>query len=151
MASLSNYLRLPEVQADLERVPANYDPNAINDVYDGDLARTHPKFSLQNYLKIELNSDDLTITNPISHRAHSIFLFYWSLLNVSREKRSKQTAKRLIAACPKWARKYHSLNVTLEDFFMGMKILSTTGKNNFSIDDTLNSDELRNYGQHQWE
>ena len=151
MTSLSNYLRLPEVQADLERVPANYDPNAINAVYDGDLARNHPHFSRQNHLKIELNSDDLTVTNPISHRAHSIFLFYWSLLNVSREKRSKQTAKRLIAACPKWARKYHSLNVTLEDFFMGMKILSTTGKNNFSIDDTLNSDELRNYGQHQWE
>ncbi|CAF3885560.1 unnamed protein product [Rotaria sordida] len=86
-----------------------------------------------NYLKIELNSDDLTITNPISHRAHSIFFFYWSLLNVSREKRSRQATKRLIAACPKWARKYNSLSHTVDDFLMGMHVLSTSGRVSPSI------------------
>ncbi|CAM4986969.1 unnamed protein product [Rotaria socialis] len=105
LKSLEKYLRLPEVQADLQRVKHNYDPNRIEDVHDGFFARNHPNCRNSTYLKIEISSDDLTINNPISHRAHSIFFFYWSLLNVSREKHSKQSAKRLIAACPKWARK----------------------------------------------
>jgi hypothetical protein len=128
LLSLEKYLRLPEVQADLHRAVPHYDPNCIQDIHDGDFARNHQNFEKSTYLKIELNSDDLTITNPISHRAHSIFFFYWSLLNVSREKRSKQSAKRLIAACPKWARKYNSLYHTINDFLMGINTLSTTGR-----------------------
>ncbi|CAF4912411.1 unnamed protein product, partial [Rotaria sp. Silwood1] len=104
LSSLEKYLRLPEVQADLHRATPDYNPDCIQDFHDGAFARNDPNFRNSTYLKIEINSDDLTITNPISHRAHSIFFFYWSLLNVSREKRSKQSAKRLIAACPKWAR-----------------------------------------------
>ncbi|CAF3963379.1 unnamed protein product [Rotaria sp. Silwood1] len=127
LRSLANYLQLPEVQADLHRVPPDYDTNCIQDTHDGIFARNHPDFQRATYLKIELNSDDLTVTNPISHRAHSIFFFYWSLLNVSREKRSKQTSKRLIAACPKWARKYNSLCHTIDDFLMGINQLSSTG------------------------
>jgi len=138
--SLSGYLRLPEVQADVHRVIPDYDPKCIQDMHHGVFARSHLNFRNSTYLKIELNSDDLTLTNPISHRAHSMFFFYWSLLNVSREKRSKQSAKRLIAICPKWARKYNSLYHTLDDFIMGINTLSTTGKailkysnkNNFS-------------------
>ncbi|CAM4792491.1 unnamed protein product [Rotaria magnacalcarata] len=133
--SLKNYLELPEVQADLNRVLPAYDPNCIQDTYDGMFARYHSNFSSSTYLKIELNSDDLTVTNPISHRAHSIFFFYWSLLNVAREKRSRQPAKRLVAACPKWARKYGSLYHTMDDFLMGMHELSTTGIT-ISINDT---------------
>jgi hypothetical protein len=105
----------------------NYDPECIQDLHQGDFARNHSDFKSSTYLKIELNSDELTITNPISHRAHSIFFFYWSLLNVCREKRSKRSAKRLIAACPKWARKYDSLSHTIDDFLMGINVLSTTG------------------------
>ena len=105
----------------------DYDPDCIQDIHDGEFARNHKYFQKSTYLKIELNSDDLTITNPISHRAHSLFFFYWSLLSVSREKRSKQSAKRLIAACPKWARKYNSLYHTVHDFLMGINTLSTTG------------------------
>ncbi|CAF4023340.1 unnamed protein product [Rotaria sp. Silwood2] len=126
LRSLEKYLRLPEVQADLQRATSDYDPNCIEDVHDGLFARNHQNFKNSSYIKIELNSDDLTITNPISHRAHSIFFFYWSLLNVSREKRSKQSAKRLVAACPKWARKYNSLCHTVDDFLMGINTLSTT-------------------------
>jgi hypothetical protein len=125
---LKNYLQLPEVQADLRRSISDYDPNCIQDTHDGVFARSHPNFKQTNYLKIELNSDDLTITNPISHRAHSLFFFYWSLLNISREKRSRQSAKRLIAVCPKWARKYNSLSHTIDDFLIGINTLSTTGK-----------------------
>lgn len=127
LQSLKNYLELPEVQADLHRVLPDYDVNRIQDTYDGLFARGHPYFNNSTYLKIELNSDDLTVTNPISHRAHSIFFFYWSLLNVSSEKRSRQSAKRLIAACPKWARKYDSLYHTMDDFLMGINQLSTIG------------------------
>lgn len=129
LQSLKNYLQLPEVQASLNRVLPDYDPNCIQDTHDGVFARNYPHFQKSNYLKIEPNSDDLTITNPISHRAHSIFFFYWSLLNVSRsrEKRSKQSAKRLIAACLKWARKYSSLFHTVDDFLLVMNQVSTTG------------------------
>ncbi|CAF3810936.1 unnamed protein product [Rotaria magnacalcarata] len=127
LQSLKNYLRLPEVQVDIHRVLPDYDPSCIQDTYDAIFSRSHPNFQKSIYLKIELNSDDLTITNPISHRSHSIFFFYWSLLNVSREKRSAQTAKRLIAACPKWARKYNSLAHTMDDFLLGINELSTTG------------------------
>ncbi|CAF1315941.1 unnamed protein product [Adineta steineri] len=81
LISLEKYLRLPEVQADLHRATTIYDPNCIQDVHDGTFARNHSDFQNPIYLKIELNSDDLTITNLISHRAHSIFFFYWSLLN----------------------------------------------------------------------
>lgn len=127
LRSLEKYLHLPEVQADLNRVTPNYDPDCIQDVNDGNFARSHPNFCNSTYLKIEINSDDLTITNPISHRAHSVFFFYWSLLNVSREKRSKQSSKRLIATCPKLARKYNSLSHTVDDFILGMTTLSTAG------------------------
>jgi hypothetical protein len=128
LSSLANYLRLPEVQADLHRAAPDYDPDCIQDTHDGIFARNHPDFQKPTYLKSELNSDDLTITNPVSHRAHSIFFFYWSLLNVSREERSRQSAKRLIAACPKWARKYNSSSYTIDDFLMGINILSTKGR-----------------------
>jgi hypothetical protein len=127
LTSLSNYLQLPEVQSDMNRVWPSYGPDCIRDLHEGDLARNHPNFKNSNYLKIELKSDELTITNPISHRVHSMFFFYWSLLNVAREKRSKQSTKRLIAACPKWARKYDSLSHTIEDFLLGIHTLSTTG------------------------
>ncbi|CAF5127149.1 unnamed protein product, partial [Rotaria magnacalcarata] len=52
--------KLPEVQADLNRVLPAYDPNCIQDTYDGMFARYHSNFSSSTYLKIELNSDDLT-------------------------------------------------------------------------------------------
>ncbi|CAF1070925.1 unnamed protein product [Didymodactylos carnosus] len=123
--NLKNYLLLPEVHADLHRQLPPYDPNYIKDVYDGKFGRNHPQFNQSTYLKIELNSDDLTVTNSISHRASSLFFFYWSLLNLSREKRAKHNAKRLIAACPKWARTYDSLHYTLQGFLADMKILST--------------------------
>ncbi|CAM4789040.1 unnamed protein product [Rotaria magnacalcarata] len=112
---------------DLQRVIPDYDPNRIGDTHDGVFAQDHPNFKKSNYLKIEINFYGLTITNPISHRAHSIFFFYWSLLNVSKEKRSKQSAKRLIAVCLKWARKYNSLCHTVYDFLIGMNTLATTG------------------------
>ncbi|CAF2133147.1 unnamed protein product [Rotaria magnacalcarata] len=133
--SLKNYLELPEVQADINRVLPAYDPNCIQDTHDGMFARYHSNFSSSTYLKIELNSDNLTVTNPISHRAHSIFFFYWLLLNVARERRSRQSAKRLVDACLKWARKYGSLYHTMDDFLMGMHELSTTGIT-ISINDT---------------
>ena len=124
---MKSYLALPEVQADLNRVLPDYDSDCIQDTYDGVFAKYHSNFGKSTYLKIELNSDDLTVTNPISHRANSIFFFYWSLLNIAPEKRSRQAAKRLVAACPKWARKYTSLYHTMDDFLMGINQLSTTG------------------------
>ena len=93
---MKSYLALPEVQADLNRVLPDYDSDCIQDTYDGVFAKYHSNFSKSTYLKIELNSDDLTVTNPISHRAHSIFFFYWSLLNIAPEKRSRQAAKGLL-------------------------------------------------------
>ncbi len=83
--SLTNYLQLPKVQADLHRSISDYDPKCVQDTHDEMFARNHPNFQKIIYRKIELNSDDLTVTNPIFHRAHSIFFFYWFLLNVSRE------------------------------------------------------------------
>lgn len=118
---------MPEVQADIHCVLPDYDANCIRDTHDAVFSKTHPKFQTSTFLKIELNSDDLNITNPISHRSHSIFFFYWSLLNVRREKRSAQAAKRLIAACRKWARKYNSLAHTMDDILLGINQLSTTG------------------------
>ncbi|CAF3133740.1 unnamed protein product [Rotaria sp. Silwood2] len=76
LLSPEQYLRLPKVQADLHRTITDYDPDCIQDFCDGDFARNHQNFQKSTYLKIELNSDDLTITNSISHRAHSIFFFY---------------------------------------------------------------------------
>lgn len=127
LQSLKNYLELPEVQDDLNRVLSGYDPHCIQDTHHGIFAKYDSNFSKSTYLKIELNSDDLTITNPISHQAHSVFFFYWSLLNISPSKRSRQSAKRLVAICPKWARKYDSLYHIMDDFLTGINILSTTG------------------------
>ena len=107
LQSLKSYLALPEVQADLNRVLPDYDSDCIQDTYDGVFAKYHSYLSKSTYLKIELNSDDLTVTNSISHRTHSIFFFYWSLLNIEGEKRSRQAAIRLVAGCPKWASIIH--------------------------------------------
>ncbi|CAF1309486.1 unnamed protein product [Didymodactylos carnosus] len=126
LKGLQQFLQLPEVQSDLER-GQQQTGNIMQDVNDGDLCINHPQFKNPKFLKIELSSDDLNLTNPVSHRSHSIFFFYWTLLNLSREHRSKQTSKRLVAACPKWARKYDALCNTVEDFLSGIQTLSTTG------------------------
>ncbi|CAF2769841.1 unnamed protein product [Rotaria sp. Silwood2] len=73
LSSLEKYLHLPEVQADLQRATPDCNPDCIQDFRDGAFARSHPNFRNSTHLKIEINSDDLTMTNPISHHAHSMF------------------------------------------------------------------------------
>ncbi|CAF1258562.1 unnamed protein product, partial [Didymodactylos carnosus] len=114
------------VQDDLNCSVATTLP-AMMDFQDGDFARQHPKFKFNEYLKIELNADDLNITNSISHRVHKVFLIYWSLLNLRREHRSTQISKRIIAACD-WKALKHGLPAgILHDFFCSITKLAKDG------------------------
>ncbi|CAF1333765.1 unnamed protein product [Didymodactylos carnosus] len=63
--SLANFLQLPEVQMDLDRRLPIHDPANIHDFYGGSFCINHPDFKRENYLKIELNSDDLNVSIEI--------------------------------------------------------------------------------------
>ncbi|CAF1127806.1 unnamed protein product [Didymodactylos carnosus] len=143
--NLGHFLQLPEVQADLSADNTRND-GVMLDIHDGQFARNHPEFKNRSFLKIELNCgkyhsdsresllrrrwlclDDLNITNAVSHKIHKIFFVYWSLLNLNRDHRSGQAAKRLVAACDSKALKHGLLDRVLNDFLDGIKKLSTDG------------------------
>ncbi|CAF1558182.1 unnamed protein product, partial [Didymodactylos carnosus] len=124
--NLSQFLKLPEVQDDLNRAITSTYP-VMTDVSDGSFARSHPAFKDHNFLKIELNSDDLNITNAVSHKVHKVFFIYWTLLNLKRDHRSRQVSKRLIAACDSSALKYGLLDQVLADFLQSITKLCRDG------------------------
>ncbi|CAF1301350.1 unnamed protein product, partial [Didymodactylos carnosus] len=141
LMNLKNFLQLRKVQHDLNKqiVPPN--PNLIQDYHDGEFSRQHPYYKHQKYLKIELNSDDINLSNPVSHRSYKMLLYYWSLLNLSREVRSKQTAKRLVACCPSWLSDYDGLYHTIDDFLSGIQTLEKEG-----IQVTVDGTDQRYFG-----
>ncbi|CAF0737148.1 unnamed protein product [Didymodactylos carnosus] len=94
--NLSQFLKLPEVQDDLNRAITSTYP-VMTDVSDGSFAH------------------DLNITNAVSHKVHKVFFIYWTLLNLKRDHRSRQVSKRLIAACDSSALKYGLLDQVLGD------------------------------------
>ncbi|CAF4402481.1 unnamed protein product [Didymodactylos carnosus] len=126
LENLGNFLKLPEVQADLNRLAVSTN-EVMTDVHDGYFASSHPAFKDPTFLKIELNSDDLNITNAVSHKSHKVFFIYWTLLNLKRDHRSGQVSKRLVAACDSAALKYDLLDRVVGDFLDGVKTLCTTG------------------------
>ncbi|CAF0862895.1 unnamed protein product [Didymodactylos carnosus] len=126
LKNLAMFLKLPEVQQDLTRPIGTIYPVML-DVTDGDFCRSHLLFQNNQYLKIELNSDDLNITNAVSHKLHKIFFVYWSLLNLRRDHRTGQVAKRLVTACDSKALKHDLFEQILSDFLTGIKVLATDG------------------------
>jgi hypothetical protein len=69
----------------------------LKDVVDGEVCRTHPKFSEScYYLKVILYYDEVELTNALSPQCQKIGFFYWMLGNLPPEQRFKFENIRLL-------------------------------------------------------
>jgi hypothetical protein len=69
--------------------------------------------------------DDFEIVNPIgsNRKKHKLFVFYWTLLNISQEFRFKLQATQLLAIGKTSNLKKYGYKVQLSDFVEGMNKL----------------------------
>jgi len=89
-------LSMPEVQSVLSTVNSS---EFIYDFCDADYLRQHPLQTDSTTLNLCIYTDDFEIVNAIGvHRKkHKITAFYWTLLNIPPEYRSKLSAIQLLA------------------------------------------------------
>lgn len=128
LEQLSVLLSLPEVRDVLyHRVEQETNGDGdLRDVTDGsylmqhEFVKSHP-----NALLFLLYTDDFEIVNPIgSHRKkHKVTAFYWTLLNIPVQHRSKLSAIQLLAMCKQQDLKKSSVDTLLHDFVTAMKNL----------------------------
>lgn len=61
------------------------------EVSDGEVCRGNPVFMKQNVLVFQIYSDEVELADPLGRKKgkHKVVLFYWSLLNLPHQWRSK--------------------------------------------------------------
>ena len=130
-ASLKNLLEMPEVWHHVENPHFTDSSEFLFDVCDGKYIRAHPLFSRNSRaLQIVVNTDDLEIVNPLgSHvKKHKITVFYYSLINIPPQYRSRLTAIQLLAvAKTKHVRLEKGLEKLLQDSITTINRLSSGG------------------------
>jgi len=89
-------LSMPEVQQSFECV---HTTDYIYDFCDADYLRRHPLQSTSLTLNLCLYTDDFEVVNAIGahKKKHKITAFYWTLLNIPPEYRSKLSVIQLLA------------------------------------------------------
>ncbi|CAF1627355.1 unnamed protein product, partial [Didymodactylos carnosus] len=90
-----------------------------------------------------MSCDDLTLTNQVTNRKHKLFLFYWGLLNLGREQRSKQLWKRLLAVVPKKTMLETTIAQIMSDFINGLLTLWFEGININDYKNTLDQKQTK--------
>ena len=108
-------LSMPEVQQVFDNVNSC---DLIYDFCDADYLRHHSLQSTSSTLNLCLYTDDFEIANPIGvHRKkHKITAFYWLLLNIPPEYRSKLSAIQLLAIARTADIRKCGVNGLLQDF-----------------------------------
>lgn len=124
LSQLTALLSMPEVQECLR--DGNMNNPLLSDYYDGLYIQNHEFFSTQkNCLCFSIYTDDFEIVNPIgTHRKkHKITAFYWTLLNIPVEYRSKLGAIQLAALAKTADLKLYGSNALLDDMCAGFNSL----------------------------
>ena len=125
LEQLSTLLSMPEVILAMQ-TEREYAEGLMTDVTDGLYLRNH-KF-LQDHpdaILLSLYSDDFEIVNPIgSHRkVHKLCVFYYVLLNIPPEFRSKLSVIQLVAVTKSAHAKMFGISNLLSDFLRGLEQL----------------------------
>ena len=126
--SLSALLSLPEVQRELTRGHLSND-GIIEDFCDGAYVRNDDVLSQPNSLHILAYHDDMEIVNPIgAHvKTHKISIFYWILLNIRPQFRSRLPVIQLIGVAKSQDLRTFGHQPLLDDFIKGVSALSGQG------------------------
>lgn len=101
----------------------------MRDVSDGEYIRNHP-FTLANkpFLQIVLNYDDVEFQNALrSNHKYKLSLFYFTILNIPVEYRSRLSSIFLLAAAPSSSVQMYGIKHLLSDFITSMRRLSSEG------------------------
>lgn len=94
-----------------------FDNKFYCDVSDGSIFRDHALFSVNpNAFQILLYFDDIEICNPLGKKVgvHKLGVFYYSLLNLPLEYRSKTPSIRLVAIIKRKKIKTYGMNTVLQ-------------------------------------
>ncbi|XP_071821716.1 uncharacterized protein [Apostichopus japonicus] len=106
----------------------HHQKNAImTDVSNGTILKTHELFSRAGTsLKLVLYYDDVELCNPIGTRRirHKVGLFYYSIMNLAPQYRSKMESINLYAAALYSHIKEHGLDVILKPFQQDLESLA---------------------------
>lgn len=127
LEQLQSLLKMPEVCQYIFNENETKSHDLMNDIQDGNYSLQHTFIQGHDFcLKFVLYTDDFEIVNPIgSHRKkHKCSAFYWTLLNIPCELRSKLSAIQLYGIIKTSDMKKCGLNTFLSDFVESMKKLS---------------------------
>ncbi|CAF1484244.1 unnamed protein product, partial [Didymodactylos carnosus] len=142
LSSVRNIILLPEVQNTLANPPMNSNGVEILDYTNAKFYKSLPAWKKET-LFFEMSCDDLTLTNQVTNRKHKLFLFYWGLLNLGREQRSKQLWKRLLAVVPKKTMLETTIAQIMSDFINGLLTLWFEGININDYKNTLDQKQTK--------
>ena len=126
---LKSLLRMPEVRYHITH-PHQSNDEYMRDIWDGNYVKTHPVFgSNRKALMIQFYSDDLEIVNPLGPhiKKHKVTMFYWVLVNIPPEDRSRLQAISVYAVAKAVHLKRHGMNSLLNDFIVTINKLSSDG------------------------
>ena len=127
---LQRLLNLPEVWH-FFRNPSMSNDGIQRDINDCKYVKSH-RFQEDptNFLKIALYYDDVEIQNPLrSSQKYKLSMFYFQLLNIPVQFRSKLSSISLLAVCrSKNLQKFGVKNI-LQDFIETINVLGTSGLN----------------------
>lgn len=129
-------LNMPEIWHFFKN-PSTATNGYMSDVNDGSYVKNHPLHrDPRNFLKLALSFDDFELQNPLrSNSNHKVSMFYFQILNIPVEFRSKlKTIFLLATARAKYVQKF-GLKRLLRDFIYTVNQLTTNGIN-FNIHGT---------------
>lgn len=125
---LQALLNLPEIWHYFENPRFSTD-GIQRDVNDGSHVAGHRlNQNPHNFLKLSLNYDDVEIQNPLrSSQKYKMAMFYYQILNIPVQFRSKLTSVFLYGICPTKSLANSGLDKMLRDFTATVNQLSTEG------------------------
>ena len=128
LTQLEAVLNMPEMHSALivKTIPEN---GVMGDMRDGSFVQDH-QFTEEGreWVQVLMSFDDLELQNPLkSNHAHKMSMFYFTLLNIPVESRSKLTSIFTIAIARSMDVKDFGFEPILADFKEGMVKLKTDG------------------------
>ncbi len=127
--TLQALINLPEINAAVS-TPHYSESSMMKDVCDGAYMRTLPLFIKDpSVLAIILNHDDMEVANPLGGhvKKNKLAMFYFSLVNIPPQFRSKLATIQLVAIARSRDLKKHGVDKLLENFVTTLNELQSKG------------------------
>ncbi|ESO88651.1 hypothetical protein LOTGIDRAFT_165435 [Lottia gigantea] len=128
--NLENLLNMPEM-FNFIKTPHKSPDDFVHDVCDGEYIQGNTLFNDHpSAIQIALSTDDLEIVNPLGTniKKHKISLYYFSILNIPPQFRSRINSIQLLAIAKSKLVKFHgATKLLLNDFISTVNQMSTSG------------------------